>query len=223
MISKMLGGFITIQSKEGCGSTFSLHLKITPINNSQRVDIVQPQTKYVYTPCETEIKEEKINGSDNFLGKCSSNDLIPGDNDLNCDSNRPIKGIPFILIVDDEKGNRTILSSYLKKLHLKCFEAKNGLEALELVKLHGNSIFTTNQKVIIFMDSNMPIMNGETSSVKIREFLNRINAEPPTIICVTANEEVNRKGSPDNVYDETVYKPIKFERLKTIINRLLMS
>jgi len=134
-----------------------------------------------------------------------------------------IKSNPFILIVDDERGNRTILSSYLKKLSLNCLEAKNGLEALELVKLHGDSIFTSNQKVIIFMDSNMPIMNGETSSQKIKEYFNQINAAPPTIICVTANAEVNRKGSLDNVYDETVYKPVKFERFKRIVNRLLMS
>jgi len=82
MISKLLGGFITIQSEEGYGSTFSFHLKITNFSNLECVDVVHPRTQYVYTPCELEIKEEKIEGSDNSFGKSNFNDIILGDNKI---------------------------------------------------------------------------------------------------------------------------------------------
>lgn len=61
----------------------------------------------------------------------------------------------FCLIVDDEKLNRLILSKTLEEFdYLNYFECTNGQEAIIWLKN------TKHKKVIVFLDINMPIMDG---------------------------------------------------------------
>ncbi|MQM10561.1 hypothetical protein Taro_043455 [Colocasia esculenta] len=57
------------------------------------------------------------------------------------------------LVVDDNPVNRKVLGKSLENLGVETREAKNGLEAIDL-------FFSTPTFDIIFMDRDMPIMDG---------------------------------------------------------------
>ncbi|MBK5254272.1 MAG: response regulator [Peptostreptococcaceae bacterium] len=78
------------------------------------------------------------------------------------------------LICEDSKINARILSKILKQVGIVSEHAKNGQEAIERAK--------ANDYDIIFMDIRMPVMDGLTSTKKIREF----NLDIP-IIALSAN------------------------------------
>ncbi|OQW91187.1 MAG: hypothetical protein BWK79_17545 [Beggiatoa sp. IS2] len=67
----------------------------------------------------------------------------------------------IILIVDDSRENRLVLVSMLKKLGFTLFEAADGQEALEKVRIH--------HPHIILMDLMMPKMNGFDCTRRIRQ------------------------------------------------------
>jgi signal transduction histidine kinase len=56
------------------------------------------------------------------------------------------------LVVDDIDSNRSVLSRFLKKVGLEVITAENGKEAVEIVH--------TQKPDIVFMDIQMPVMNG---------------------------------------------------------------
>lgn len=61
---------------------------------------------------------------------------------------------PISLIVDDDKINRFILSKTLEELGQSHQEVTNGLEAINWLKS------TTQKHVIVFLDLNMPVIDG---------------------------------------------------------------
>jgi CheY-like chemotaxis protein len=77
-----------------------------------------------------------------------------------------------ILIVDDSKMNRKMVSKFLKGDDYLCDEAEDGLEAIRMVK---ENLDTFERGEIrkpyhaILMDSTMPLCNGPTATMKIRE------------------------------------------------------
>lgn len=68
-----------------------------------------------------------------------------------------------ILIVDDNVINQKILKGVFSSAGMMISIANNGLEALEEVKKNP-------ELDIVFMDTNMPVMDGYEASKKIREF-----------------------------------------------------
>lgn len=65
------------------------------------------------------------------------------------------------LIVDDLGINQSIAERILKRKGIDCDFASNGLEAINLVNSHSYDL--------IFMDCLMPVMDGFTATLKIRE------------------------------------------------------
>jgi CheY-like chemotaxis protein len=64
-------------------------------------------------------------------------------------------------VVEDNKVNRDILAAFLNRLKLYFVETCNGLEALEEYKRQRYDA--------ILMDIQMPIMDGNTSTIEIRK------------------------------------------------------
>ncbi len=65
-----------------------------------------------------------------------------------------------ILIVDDIDMNRYVLNQiFMSKYGIKCDEAINGKEAIQLIKARSFQECCSSYKIII-MDFEMPIMNG---------------------------------------------------------------
>eukprot|EP01042_Synura_sphagnicola_P001701 gene1701-1995_t len=70
-----------------------------------------------------------------------------------------------ILLVDDSAVNLQLLSKLLEKRGFSCDKASDGLQALEAVERRVES----NPYDVIFMDSNMPNMDGLTATKALRE------------------------------------------------------
>ena len=83
------------------------------------------------------------------------NNAPVGEPDDSCDTRLSI------LIVDDDKTNRLILSTLIKKLNYHVLSAINGEDAI--------AVFKSEQPDIILMDVMMPVMNGYDSSVEIKK------------------------------------------------------
>lgn len=123
-----------------------------------------------------------------------------------------------ILIVDDNEINILLADTILSKLlpHGNIFEAKNGKEAVEQ--------FLKEKPDLVFMDLQMPVMNGYEATIEIRK---NENGNRTPIIAVTAGiikGEIER--CMEAGIDDYVSKPIlidTFEKLLTKWLRLLPS
>ena len=85
--------------------------------------------------------------------------------------------IPFrILVVDDQRNNRQLLTKLLNPLGFTIYEATNGEEAI--------GIWEKWRPDLIWMDMRMPVMNGYEATKQIKVRAKGRNA--PTIIALTA-------------------------------------
>ncbi len=103
-----------------------------------------------------------------------------------------------VLIVDDVQVNRQILYSVIKCLPISVDFAADGLEACEkwMMRMHD----------LVFMDINMPEMDGIEASKCIKEMAG-YNNENPTIVVVTASAEHDEECFNAGV-SQIVRKPI---------------
>lgn len=115
--------------------------------------------------------------------------------------------VPRILVVDDNKVNRTVASQILQKSGCHVHLAASGPEAIELVK--------NNALDLIFMDIQMPKMDGIQTMKNIRA-LGLENLAP--IVAMTAySMEDDREKFMSQGMDDYVAKPI---RAVTIIEKV---
>jgi PAS domain S-box-containing protein len=121
-----------------------------------------------------------------------------------------------VLIVDDVDLNRILVRNFLKKLipNALLFEAKNGIEAYQLVI---NQTFD-----FIFMDIQMPEMDGIDATIKIREIEKELNIKSSKIIALTAGalrEERERALSVG--MNDFLTKPVEFIDIQESLNKII--
>ena len=117
-----------------------------------------------------------------------------------------------ILVAEDNEINAEIITELLDSIGIKCVIAEDGLEALRVFTEESPDEFD-----MIFMDIQMPIMDGYESARKIRAS-NNTRAKSIPIIAMTANAfEDDVKASMASGMNAHISKPIDFERLKSII------
>lgn len=89
------------------------------------------------------------------------------------------KAVPFtILLVEDSVDNRLLIESYLKKTPHQLDMAINGEIAVEMVK--------AGRYDLIFMDMQMPVMDGYQATQAIRAWENKHGLERTPIVALTA-------------------------------------
>lgn len=111
-----------------------------------------------------------------------------------------------ILIADDIDINYIFLVEALKNTGAQTVRAKNGQEAIDIVK-------SGKQIDLILMDINMPLLNGfETTTI-----IKSINKNIPVIAQTAMNMEDAREKSQQAGCDDYILKPI---RLKAFLSML---
>jgi len=113
-----------------------------------------------------------------------------------------------ILVVDDEENARIALSKILSREGYDVASAGNGFEALNYLR--------SKDVELIITDINMPEMNGMA-------FLRELNRCHPAsnVIMITAYGEVESYIEAMNLGAfEYINKPVKFEELNKIINKI---
>lgn len=114
-----------------------------------------------------------------------------------------------ILVVDDQPGVRYLLDTIVNEEGHNCFQASNGLEAVEMVrKIRPN---------LVFMDIRMPVMDGTQALEKMKEQGLNVN-----VILMTAFTE---KDVIDNAYKngaiKCIIKPFDVEEIRELIHETL--
>lgn len=117
-----------------------------------------------------------------------------------------------VLLVDDDDMSRDIASELLNSEGAVVYEARNGLEAIEIIKK--NDVFD-----MILMDIQMPVMDGVEATRKIRSLPIREYTEVPLIALTADDDEEIRKMCIKAGADDFLKKPVN---VKEISNKYIM-
>lgn len=120
-----------------------------------------------------------------------------------------------VLLVEDNELNREIATEILKSLGLKVDWAADGMEAVEIMSSEAG-----NQYDMIFMDIQMPKMDGYTATREIRTLKDMKKANVP-IIAMTANAfDEDRKKAIKAGMNGHIAKPINVDVILQNLDRI---
>ena len=178
-IVRLLGGDISVESKEGEGSFFSFNIWMTPAVPESRQEL--PDIKDI-----TDV-------SGLFTGKKA-------------------------LVVDDVMVNRIIAADLLSSTGMDIDEADDGAVAVRMFEESAENTYD-----IIYMDVQMPVMDGYEAAASIRE-LDRPDAKTVPIVALTANafkDDVER--ALKHGMNTHLAKPVEMGKLLEISMKYLLK
>lgn len=117
-----------------------------------------------------------------------------------------------LLIVDDIFVNRLLIKEMVKKLDVKCVEAQNGKEAIDLLE--------KDKFDLILMDIEMPVMNGLETTKYIRENFPRPKNQIPIIALTAHNPLTFFDDFKDVGFDQLMTKPYSVTKVLKLIQEV---
>lgn len=115
-----------------------------------------------------------------------------------------------IMVVEDYEDTRLFMKVLLETYGYNVVEARNGVEALELLEKTSPDL--------VLMDLSMPLMDGLTATKTIR--ISEKEEHVP-IIAVTAHGKRAYQNAIDAGCDDLLEKPIDFDSLETVLHQYL--
>jgi len=116
-----------------------------------------------------------------------------------------------ILVVEDQFEIREIIAKYLVREGFKCFEARDGFEALDIFESHNIHL--------IILDIMMPGIDGFEVLERIRR-----NSDVPVIMLTAKQDESDKLEGFDTGADDYVTKPFSvnelIRRVKALLKRI---
>lgn len=187
----LMDGYIGVQSREGEGSNFHFTLPL-------QIPSENPSEKPSEDPAILEALGER-------LAQASARERL---DELEAKSSS-LEGELRVLIAEDHPVNRRLLQEMLTKFGCICDLAQNGREAVEAATAHGYDL--------IFMDVQMPEMDGLESAARIGE-LSAGNG--PVIIAVTAfSDKENRESCRKAGMQDFIGKPLFAEEVESLVEK----
>ncbi|KAF7712770.1 Uncharacterized protein PECH_007344 [Penicillium ucsense] len=118
-----------------------------------------------------------------------------------------------VLVVDDNNINLKILATYMRKIGCSYETASNGLIALEKYKA------SPRRFDFVLMDISMPVMDGLTSTSKIRQHEKEHSLESSCILAVTgvASDNMQQQAIAAGINDYLI-KPLSLQGLRKIMH-----
>jgi PAS domain S-box-containing protein len=139
-------------------------------------------------------------------------DILVNNSDVKLEENKSSEKLLAkgkVLLVEDNEINQLVAKQNLENFGLEVFTALNGAIAVQRAKEEHFDI--------IFMDLQMPIMDGFEASRKIREFTSDI----PIIALSAAVMQEDLKMTREAGMNEHLAKPIDIEKLKKVLIKYL--
>ena len=117
---------------------------------------------------------------------------------------------PYLLCVDDNPANLLLVQTLLEDLGARVDAVDSGYAALEAVKRNGYDL--------VFMDVQMPGMDGRETTEAIRQWEAAQDSAPVPIVALTAHALANEKRSLlQNGLDDYLTKPIGERQLAQVV------
>lgn len=126
---------------------------------------------------------------------------------------RPVGG--RVMVVEDHPVNQVLMRKMLEHFGVEPIMAENGLRALEMLRggVHVE---------LIFMDLQMPVLNGLEASVLIREWEREVGHPRLPIVAITANAfDETRRSTQDAGIDDFMTKPVVLSKLREMLDKWL--
>ncbi|MFK7996349.1 MAG: response regulator [Granulosicoccus sp.] len=103
-----------------------------------------------------------------------------------------------ILIVDDSTEDRYLLKRYLKKsgLDTTVVEVSNGEQGLDFLtgeEEYSNSYSDIQPPLLVFLDINMPIMNGWEFLEELRQKQDQVQIRPTIVVMYSTSDRLEDK------------------------------
>lgn len=117
----------------------------------------------------------------------------------------------IVLAVDDSQVDRAIIKKYLGPLGVTILEAKDGLEALDIIK-NGDKYIDA-----VLVDIEMPRMDGYTLANEIRKYNKFKNL--PLIAVTSRSSKGDRMRGVESGMTEYITKPYSAEYLVNVVKR----
>lgn len=161
---------------------------------------------YLYKPIRREKLDALLIDTNGEIPSAKMLDVIEENKNLD-KKNELIKGIK-ILVAEDHPVNREILVQFLKKFGATIFQAENGMQALNLI--------SKNPEIqMIFMDIQMPVLNG-TDATRI---LRQKKYTGIIIACTANNDSSTFEKYKDIGINDILVKPFKREKVLELLDK----
>ncbi|MCP4746949.1 MAG: response regulator [Desulfobacteraceae bacterium] len=116
-----------------------------------------------------------------------------------------------LLVVEDTSENRKSALSLLGKIGYTADSAHSGTEALNILE--------KNAYDLIFIDLQMPVMNGIEATMKIRSSNSIVDNSIPIVAMTATAMKGNRDRYINAGIDDYIYKPIIAEELESMVEK----
>lgn len=122
----------------------------------------------------------------------------------------------LVLLVEDNIVNQQVAMGVLTRLGVNVDVAQNGQEAIDALQL--------NKYDLIFMDCQMPVLDGFSATVEIRRIEEASQQLRTPIIAMTANAmKGDREACLNAGMDDYLTKPISFDSVAKVLNEWLAA
>ena len=116
-----------------------------------------------------------------------------------------------IMVVEDDPINMMLISEVLKKMGYNVVKAENGKRALELVQ--------ETEPVLIFMDVNMPEMDGFSTTKLIRKLPEPYGLTP--IVALTADAmQGDKEKCIEAGMNDYISKPFRLDEVEAVLKKM---
>jgi CheY-like chemotaxis protein len=158
-------------------------------------------------------KPVKLQQLDKMLSSLFSKQVMEEPVQLKRPTIEKMKQSATILVAEDEPVNMLLISEVLGKMGLHVLQATNGKEAIAML--------TDNTPDLIFMDINMPEMDGFSATAQLRLLPDPICNIPVIALTADAMKE-DRDRCIQAGMNDYISKPFRLEELENILKTYLV-
>jgi len=118
-----------------------------------------------------------------------------------------------IMVVDDDPVNMMLISEVLKRMGFDVIQMQNGREVIETLHHY--------DPVLIFMDVNMPEMDGYTTTRIIRK-MQTMQSKIPVVALTADAMKGDRERCLDSGMNNYISKPFKLEEIEAVLKEYML-